>query len=151
MVEKEVTFLKYALYLHQHDNTSMKNNFKRDLILLAIYPITLFLAKINIMPSFVHYFISVLIASYFFISKLIVEDDFKPRILISISGYVISASLCLLSLQVFLDNQIDFLTVATGIFALANLVGAFYYLPKKHVHLGWLHLLTHAIMGFLFF
>jgi hypothetical protein len=104
----------------------MKNSFKRDLILLALYAISLFLAKINVIPSFVHYFISLLIASYFFISKLIVEDDFKPRILVSISGYVIAASLSLLSIQVFLENRIDFITFILGFFALAHLVGAFY-------------------------
>ena len=120
-------------------------------MLLALYALTLFLAKINVIPSFVHYFIALLIASYFVVSKLIIEDDFKPRVLVSISGYVIAASLSLLSIQVFLENRIDFITVILGVFALANLVGAFYYLPKKHRHLGWLHLLTHATMGFLYF
>jgi hypothetical protein len=129
----------------------MRKQAKLDYAFLALYALTLILAKIDVLPGLFHFIMAILIAFYFFISKMLLEDDFKPRILISISGYVISTSLCLLSLQVFLDNRIDYLTVITGIFGLANLLVAFYYLPKKHIHLGWLHLLTHAIMGFLFF
>jgi hypothetical protein len=129
----------------------MRQQTKLDYAFLALYVLTLILAKIDVLPGFLHFIIAIFIAFYFFISKILVKDDFKPRILISISGYVISVSLCLLSLQVFLVNRIDWLTGVMAFLALAHLIGIFYYFTHKNTQMAILHLATHSIMAFLYF
>ena len=53
----------------------MKNQFKLEIAALGLFSILLLLARIDILPNFVHLFYAVFLSAYFFPVRLVIKKD----------------------------------------------------------------------------
>lgn len=129
----------------------MKNQTKLELGAVLLFAVLLLLSKVNVLSGVFHLFYAVILALYFFPIRLLLNKNKEMSILNGVSAYVISASICLLSIATFMSSKYDMLIGALAVFTILNLLGIFYYFSKKNNGLAWLHFAAHATLGMYFF
>ncbi len=129
----------------------MKNQTKLELGAVLLFAVLLLLSKVNVLSGVFHLFYAVILAFYFFPIRLLLNRNKEMSIPNGVSSYVISASICLLSITTFMSSKYDILIGALAVFTLLNLFGTFYYFSKKNNGLAWLHVAAHATLGMYFF
>lgn len=129
----------------------MKTLFKFELGALAIFAVLVIFSRMNILPNFIHLFAAVHLAMYFFPIRLVLKKEPELKALPWISSFVISASVCLISIMTVYNEKNEILLASMTLFALINLIGIFYYFSKNSKSIAWLHVAAQATLTMYFF
>jgi hypothetical protein len=129
----------------------MKNQFKLELGALGLFFVLLLLARMDILPNFLHLFYSVFVGFYFFPIRLAIYRPQNNVILYAFSSFIVAASISLISVVTVIGNDLKILVGALAGLASLNLVGTFYYYSKSNRNMGILHSATQFVLALYFF
>jgi hypothetical protein len=129
----------------------MKNQFKLEIGALVLFTILLLLARMDILPNFIHLFFALLLATYFFPVRLVLKKETDASLPQVLSSFVICASIVLISLLTTVGNEIQFLAGAGAMLSLLNLLGAIYYFSKSARKMAILHMSAQFVLAVYFF
>jgi|688.fasta_scaffold07638_6 hypothetical protein len=129
----------------------MKNQFKLEIAALGLFSILLLLARMDLMPNFVHLFYALLISVYFFPIRLVMKKENDTTLVQVLSSFVVSSSIVIISLITTVGNENQYLVGALAMLSLLNLVGAFYYFSKSAQKMAVLHLAVQFMLSMYFF
>jgi hypothetical protein len=129
----------------------MKNQFKLEIAALGLFSILLLLARMDIIPNFIHLFYAVFLSAYFFPVRLVIKKENDTSLIQVLSSFIISASVVMISLITTAGNENQYLVGALAMLSLLNLVGAFYYFSKSAQKMAVLHLVVQFVLSIYFF
>jgi hypothetical protein len=129
----------------------MKNQFKLEIAALGLFSILLLLARMDLMPNFVHLFYALLISVSFFPIRLVMKKENDTTLVQVLSSFVVSSSIVIISLITTVGNENQYLVGALAMLSLLNLVGAFYYFSKSAQKMAVLHLAVQFMLSMYFF
>jgi hypothetical protein len=129
----------------------MKNQFKLEIAALGLFSILLLLARMDILPNFIHLFYVLLLSAYFFPVRLVIKKENDTSLIQVLSSFIISASVVMISLITTAGNENQYLVGALAMLSLLNLVGTFYYFSKSTQKMAVLHLAAQFVLSFYFF
>jgi hypothetical protein len=129
----------------------MKIQFKLEIAAIGVFTLLLLLARMNILPNFVHLFYALVASVYFFPIRLVMRKENDTSLPQVLSSFVVSSSIVMISLITTVGNTNQYLVGAGAMLSILNLVGAFYYFSKSDTNIAWLHLAAQFMLSVYFF